>query len=1231
MISRVLGSCRRVLVVMSTALCVLAGGLVLVSPATARTAHTFYSSFTGSGASALSEPVDVAVNDLTGDVYVLDRGNNRVEEFDSTGSTMLAEFDGSVAPTGAFVSPDAIAVDNSANPLDPSAGDVYVADTGHNAIDKFEADGAYIGQITLAENGISIEGPIGIDVDSNGELWAYQSNSQIYSYSDAMINSFLAGHTSPFGANPGFAVDAVDNLYVNKGNEVLGKITPNGENLSAAIDEERATAAAVDLSGNNVYLDNVGTIAVFDESGALLERFGTGRLSEGAGLAIDSGTGPASDRVYVADRAGNDVAIFDFGGVPDLTVEPVSVFTGSTSTKLKGTVNPGNTTVTACEFEYGPEPGVLVHKAGCVPGSPLTGDLPVTVEADASGLTPGQANYYRLAAKNATGTETSAEASVFVPTPVSIVGESDSFIETTATRLEAQINPGGVDASYRFEYGTVAGSYEVSVPVAGGHVGATASDVSVSAVAKNLTPGTTYHFRIVATNELPGAVDGPDRTFTTAPVEGTGSPPGCVNEKARSEQPYGLDLPDCRAYEIVSPLDKDDNNVANAGARAAISGEAVTYLSKGAFAGAQSAMFANRYISRRGAEGWETQSLTPPYHAFTGNLSAPYDESVFTPDLSAGILKSEDTPLTVGEPAGYVNLYVGDTASGSYEAVSTVTPPSSEVEPYEGLPNEPRFAGASTDLRSVAFQEYAALTPGASPRHSHVYEWQGSGLSSVDVPPPGVSFEAEDSIGAPGVFNEPANGDPWHAVSSDGSKIIFTAGEVTGPIGVQEPNGQLYVREVPQAKTIEVSASQRTVADPNGPQPARYWDASVDGSKIFFTSRAELTDDANTGAADDAPNLYEYDLSTGALTDMTVDIDVADSHGAAVLGLVTAGDDGSYVYFVAEGDLVGAAVSGRPNLYVYHAGRVTFIATLAPATTRSEDAKEGGGDSADWYGAQPLPGQNPGVSAGPSSHTVRVTSDGTRLAFESEESLTGFDNRPAQPEDCESGKCREIYLYDTESEALACVSCDPNGLKPTGPAEFGGTTEAGAETVSGSSSFHKPNNLSDDGSRLFFESPDPLVTHDSNGLGDVYEYEDGHVHPISDVASDRASVFLDASASGNDVFIATGEKLLSSDTDTRTDVYDARVGGGFPVTLSPPACDNGDSCKPPVSPQPAVFSAPASATFSGAGNVAPLTAKPAVKVKVKVKRCRKGFVKKHGKCVRRKRTSSSARAKKGRK
>jgi hypothetical protein len=126
------------------------------------------------------------------------------------------------------------------------------------------------------------------------------------------------------------------------------------------------------------------------------------------------------------------------------------------------------------------------------------------------------------------------------------------------------------------------------------------------------------------------------------------------------------------------------------------------------------------------------------------------------------------------------------------------------------------------------------------------------------------------------------------------------------------------------------------------------------------------------------------------------------------------------------------------------------------------------------------------------------------------------------------------------------------------------------------------------------------------------------VFPVSDVAGDYESFFLDATPNGNDVFFATEDQLVPSDTDFHVDVYDARVDGGFPVSVAPAACENGDSCEGPVALQPSVFGAPASATFSGAGNLAPVV-KPVVKPKPKLKaKCKKGFVRKHAKCVKKK-------------
>ena len=127
----------------------------------------------------------------------------------------------------------------------------------------------------------------------------------------------------------------------------------------------------------------------------------------------------------------------------------------------------------------------------------------------------------------------------------------------------------------------------------------------------------------------------------------------------------------------------------------------------------------------------------------------------------------------------------------------------------------------------------------------------------------------------------------------------------------------------------------------------------------------------------------------------------------------------------------------------------------------------------------------------------------------------------------------------------------------------------------------------------------------------------GCVSLLSDGTSGGESAFYDASENGDDVFFITTDRLVASDRDTAYDVYDARV---CTVTepcpsaaVAPPPCTSGDSCKAAPSPQPAIFGAPPSATFNGAGNITP--AIPVKTVTKKTAKCAKGKVRRHGKCV----------------
>jgi hypothetical protein len=1023
-----------------------------------------------------------------------------------------------------------------------------------------------------------------------------------------------------------------------------------------------------------------------------------------------------------------------------LKAEPVA----ATTATLNGVLNPavvGN--AGTYEFFYRESGSECQGEGEMIVSDTMTGTRGQAVDAELAGLIPGRQYTFCLLARNTAGETALSTPPVTFTTlaePPAITGEYVTKVQETAATLNATVNPGGATTTYRFEYGPAAGSYDVSVPVPDGEIAAGVTPVSVNALATQLQPGTTYHYRILASNtQSPaGGTPGRDQTFTT-PAEPGSAPETCPNAQARTEQPYGQALPDCRAYELVSPLDKGDRSAEAVDSRASVSdgpsgpeAAAVAYVSRGSFSEPgqpepQGSRKENRYIARREVDGWSSQSLTPSSTAREAGRVA-FAQLLFTPDLSQGLVFSEYVPLVKdGEPPGYNNLYVADLASSpvSYQTVSNVNPPG--LPPYvqgaEVGPENPQPVGGSTELSRVVFQQVADLTPNAEGlRREHVYDWVGGKLSLVDVPPAGTTFEYGALAGAPG-RTYPEDSDTWHAVSANGLRVFFMGGEQNtegATVGV----GQLYVRENPEqeqspepagkctvssdACTVEVSASQRTGphgepdpdphnSDPESggdPYPAWYRDASADGSRVFFTSRAELTNDANTGPDDNTANLYEYELSSlpgrpGKLTDLTAPTETEDPEGAAVLGLVTAsenaGEENSYVYFVANGVLAHNENANKEtaqpgscrdhensltgehtcSLYVSHYSggkwETSFIATLVGGD------EVGRNDETDWIA---LEGGTLDADTGPGSHTVRVTPDGTTLAFESERSLTGYDNDPVEPgmgapghhcterggelsEGDPAVPCREVFVYDAVTGRLVCASCDPSGARPVGPAELGGTEFEAGNGFTPPSVYYLPRNLSEDGGRLFFQTPDALVPHDSDNQPDVYEWEQpgssaevakgessctsssatfsvgggGCVFPISDVAGDFESRFMDASASGNNVFLATKDQLVpAADADARANVYDVRVGGGFPVVTAPPVCNNGDSCKPPVSPQPSIFAPAGSATFSGLGNPAPVVAPPPPKkATTKTVKCKRGFVKnKRGKCVKRKKPKKHA-------
>jgi hypothetical protein len=573
-------------------------------------------------------------------------------------------------------------------------------------------------------------------------------------------------------------------------------------------------------------------------------------------------------------------------------------------------------------------------------------------------------------------------------------------------------------------------------------------------------------------------------------------------------------------------------------------------------------------------------------------VSGGFDYLNFSEDLSQRVIEVAGQALTslpVGSE-GLFNLFLRK-ADGSYSLLNTAAPsefpaPGAQCYEFEFCFAEfdmAVFAGASQDFTHVIFEANDSLTGTGAPGGMvwNLYENAGGLLRVVGVLPDGEISPGGAVAGAGGPSLERA---VWsqvnHAISADGTRVVFQAAADEGaPDPAQKGMPELYDR-LEGAQTVEISEPAPGAKPTNpAPEPAKFWNASTDGSEVYFVSSAELTTESNTGVANEHEDLYRFNLPTGARNGELIDLTrefTADPEGAGVRGVVGASEsatDGPYVYFVASGQLHGAGVTGAPNLYVWHedpsthAAQVSFIATLNE------------GDSLDW-------------SAISAKRRAYVTPDGQHLAFMSLGSLTGYDNTDR----ISQGPDSQVYEFSASTGTLLCASCDPSGTPPVGPAYIGAPPSALARKP-----FHEPRVLSDDGTRLFFSSPDPLVAGVISPYAKIYEHEldefgncrtEGGclavISPHNSGAGHATDVFLDADKSGNNVFFATLSRLAPTDTDGLVDVYDARVGGGSAppsAVASCTGCDGSTSGTLPSATPPSQLILPG--VTAGSGDLAP--------------------------------------------
>jgi hypothetical protein len=652
--------------------------------------------------------------------------------------------------------------------------------------------------------------------------------------------------------------------------------------------------------------------------------------------------------------------------------------------------------------------------------------------------------------------------------------------------------------------------------------------------------------------------------------------------------PAGATLsPGGRVYEQVSPVEKF-GSAAGAGGTASPSygiaasdGNGIFYGTGGPMGDAKRGILPYA-VGQRSATGWSAESRFP-FPSGSVNFS-DYQVQAALPseDLSrilyatggGGIVPGNPTvPHGFSDPAPFA-LYRADADGGvQWLTAPTIADPNPAVGHILGGGFVP--AGASTDLSTVYFGYYGTLVPEDASRAPNVtdrtsspygfYRWANGHLEAAGVLPDGT-LDPYGAVPSGSASDESPNGNEVppitfrNQVSRDGSRAFFVSPDPNAGSGRMS---QLYVRKN-GTSTVLVSRSAVTgFAAPHGalrrmalgiePGSRTYAYASRDASHVFFESFDPLTADAP--AESTSVKAYIFD----------VDHETLEYLPGAAGDVIAASDDLSRFIF------------GTPN------------SDATPETATDPErygTPKGAGRLSVWAdGHATQIALRPRPSVDPFQNFLtqgRASADGSVFAFQSNAPIPGFNNA--------SGR-QEVYRYELASGKLECLSCPPPGQTSNQDSvlsHFGGSTSAA--TFDGQ--MRDARGMTRDGRRVFFDTTNGLVPRDSNGQRDVYLWEDGKVQLISTGVGPGESNLIDISESGDDVFFATTEGLSDEDRDGEFDVYDARVGGGFPPPARPECVS---SCRVPSGGTPP---APATGLLAGPGDSPPVVRPTVGKVKV---------------------------------
>jgi hypothetical protein len=652
----------------------------------------------------------------------------------------------------------------------------------------------------------------------------------------------------------------------------------------------------------------------------------------------------------------------------------------------------------------------------------------------------------------------------------------------------------------------------------------------------------------------------------------------CPNEQLRVED-NSTSLPDCRAYEQVSPVLKEGNPFEVKFITE--NGESVAMDSYGAVSGSPGRyVIQDAFLAQRSGSGWETTSLDPSEDEFPPSGANELDS---TPDLlgqvwlSGGGPEKEGFEFWVRQPDGRWAGSKSDLAG-----------------PQGGAP---QYLGGSSNLSDLIFQ--AAANVLLSPADKvvtgfNLYEITGAGtgsptLSFVPVEDSGnaLSTTTAAELGSGGHAEETHQGSEWHAISRNGSKVFFDVAPSSSSYN-GDTDTQVFAR-IENKETVDLSeplASECSACLETAPKADEFVGASEEGSKVFFTTAQELLSGQSTN------NIYEYDFEEPI--GHRIVLGSTGTTKPEVLGVTRISNDGSHVYFVAAGVLTSVknnagqeAKAGADNFYVVdtETHETKFIADLCSGPGKSDTladtqcpAASTETDSALWSTTDRRPAQ--------------ATPEKRYLVFTSVGDLTAGD----------TSTVAQVFRYDAETGELVRVSTgengyDDNGNTTTNPASInspysGRTANIGGAEADFENSFGYQRAISADGSYVVFSTTEALSPRDTNHAKDAYEWHDNNVSLISDGKDPAGSEFQNMSSNASNIFFFTQDSLVGQDTGSGDeDIYDAHIDGGFPAPTPPPSpgC-SGEPCQGPLS---SPFSPPgpvgSSTQAAGENAVAPTT------------------------------------------